>query len=632
MCGILGIKGKVFDTRRFIDALNLQSHRGPDDFGYFQEHDIQLGHRRLSIIDLHKHSRQPMHTENGDLVCIFNGEIYNYREIRDELERLGYRFHTSSDTEVLLKGFHYFGKKVLDHLIGMFAFAIHDRRNNSLFLARDRLGIKPLFYTRTSRGLLFSSEIKSLRALDDAERSINETAVSSFLSFRYPILNDTFYQGIVQLPPGHFMAIDDKGNGEPQVYWSVTDTLASESEDRGEAYYLHQLERLFSSAVSYRMIADVAVGGYLSGGVDSSAVVAEMAGFSDTPVKTFTIGFEEDQFNEFEYARIVANRYQTEHHEILLSKGNYLDTMQELIAFKDAPLGVPNEVPLYRMSQTLKQHITVVLSGEGADEIFGGYGRIFRSADDFEKIQCCHKHPESCSPELLRRIHNKYGNKYFNDEVEHFLHLYRYTSLNDKARILHPRFSQQEAPLEKRFRQVFDTLGERSYREKMLAAFEILHLPGLLQRVDTTTMAASVEARVPFVDHRLVEFAFTIPDKYKLKWKDSPECCQDLLGDEISEVHDIPKYILKKAMSDKLPDSILYRRKMGFPVPLERWFGSDFRRYATEQILHGELQRREILDHVFVKDFLASDAIEKDAGAAKTAWMLLSLELFLQAY
>ncbi len=632
MCGILGVIGNPVNKERFIQSLDLQLHRGPDDYGYHQEPRLQFGHRRLSIIDVSHHSSQPMVAGMGDLVGVFNGEIYNYRELRSELEQAGYRFKTNGDTEVLLNGYHYYGESILPKLIGMFAFSIYDRRNKQVFLARDRLGIKPLYYTKNSNNFVFSSEVKSILKLDERERDLNNTAVSAYLSYRYPILNDTFYEGIYQLAPGHCMRVNTACVYETKLYWSLAEVISHKNEDLGEQYYLEQVQEIFRSSVKYRMISDVPVGAYLSGGVDSSAVVAEMAKASTSSIKTFTIGFEDEGYNEFEYARIVADQYKTDHHEIILGQDDYVSTMEELIKYKGAPLGVPNEVPLFRMSQELKKHVTVVLSGEGADEIFAGYGRIFRSADDYEKIT--QSINGECSPALAQRIKAKYGTRVFKSEVDHFLHLYRYTSVSEKNSIFHNRFVKQkiEPVLDHRFHELFLEAGDSNYVNKMMYIFEKLHLPGLLQRVDVTTMAASVEARVPFVDHRLVECAFNIPDKYKLRWKSGVDKCNDLLGGDISEVYDTPKYILKKAMEPLLPDSILYRPKMGFPVPLDRWFGGDFKRFAANQVLSGELVRREVIDKGYVASLFKSDRMEKQEAVAKTAWMLLSLELFLKQF
>lgn len=632
MCGILAVVGHV-EKSDFLTALNLQSHRGPDDYGYTHEASVHLGHRRLSIIDLNRASKQPMTAGQGLLSCIFNGEIYNYKEIKSTLLKNGYKFNTESDTEVLINAYHFWGENCLHHFIGMFAFVIFDKRDGSIFVARDRLGVKPLYYSNQGGKLIFSSEIKSIKSISKSDYNLNLLAVSSYLSYRYPIANDTFYTGISQLPPAHYIKVSADLKMQVHKYWDFSEKITLQQEDRGEAYYLEKLEELFTSSVRYRMIADVPVGAYLSGGVDSSAVVAAMAKESNSPIQTFTIGFDEAGYNEFEYAREVAERYNTNHHEIILSGDDYIETMENLIQLKDAPLGVPNEVPLYLMSKELKKYITVVLSGEGADEIFGGYGRIFRAADEYEKL--LRRDSGTASQKLVESLNSKYGDLRFSSELDHFIHLYQYTSTQQKASLLGPAFNLKE--MESELRSIFSgafnqTPAGSTYVNKMMYAFEKLHLPGLLQRVDTTTMGASVEARVPFVDHRLVEFAFSIPTKYKLHWTSLPRQGDDLISESISETLDIPKYILKKSQAAHLSERVLYRKKMGFPVPLNRWFGGAFNSYAKNTLMNGTLVSEGLLKRDSVLNLLENPALEKNHTLAMRVWMLINLELFIKNF
>lgn len=630
MCGILAAIGRIEDAD-FLRALNLQSHRGPDDYGYTKDGNIHLGHRRLSIIDLNRASKQPMTAGMGLLTCVFNGEIYNYKEIRNSLEKAGYYFKTESDTEVLINSYHFWGERCLEHFIGMFAFVILDKRDGSLFIARDRLGVKPLYYSEQYGNLIFSSEIKSIKSINNKKYDLNLSAINSYLSYRYPIANDTFYDGIFQLPPGHYLKVSTDRQLRPQKYWDFSDQIEKQREDRGEEYYLEKIREIFESSVRYRMIADVPVGAYLSGGVDSSAVVAEMAKNSRTPIQTFTIGFTEAGYNEFSFAQEVAERYGTNHHEIILSGDDYIETMEDLIDLKDAPLGVPNEVPLYLMSKELKKHITVVLSGEGADEIFGGYGRIFRAADEYEKLQ--RRDAGRSSSALTAALNKKYQNSKFTNELDHFIYLYQYTSTRQKESLLGPAFDLTS--LEDRLRDVFSSVFRQtpygtSYLNKMMYAFEKLHLPGLLQRVDSTTMGAGVEARVPFVDHRLVEFAFSIPPQYKLSWKACSSEGHNLVSEAISEILDTPKYILKKSQESNLSNRILYRKKMGFPVPLSRWFGGKFNSYARSLLQNGSLISAGLLRKEAVTSLLDHGDLENNHSLAMRLWMLINLELFVK--
>lgn len=631
MCGILVNVGSV-GKNQFIQALNLQTHRGPDSFGYDKIDNVSFGHRRLSIIDLSECSNQPMRNHNDRFTIVFNGEIYNYREIREELCGLGYVFKTDGDTEVLLNAYEAFGVKVLDRLIGMFAFVLYDSLTKEFFIARDRLGVKPLFYTINDEGMSFSSEVKSILFLDNFKRKLNLCAVSSYFSYRYPIRNDTFFEGINVFPSAHWMKIDSKGNKTIEKYWDFNDKISLQNEDKGEQYYIDKLKELITSSVKYRMVSDVPVGAYLSGGVDSSIVTYELAKLNEGVVNTFTIGFPEEGYNEFSYSRIVSDLCNTNHKEILLDEKNYFDAMADLIKIKDAPLGVPNEVPLYLMSKVLKKDVTVVLSGEGADEILAGYSRIFSSSEDFSKMANPNLDKKS---ELYSKLIGKYGEHFPKTEIEHFLSLYQYCSSSFKSKLFHSKIDSAkiEEDLNDVFSYNFEKLHGESYLNKMLYCFEKIHLPGLLNRLDTTTMAASVEGRVPFVDHRLIEFAFSIPNQYKLKWNEDKAVLDTQLGSEMAESSNIPKYILKKAYENILPNEILYRKKMGFPVPLNNWFGNDFKDLAYSKIINGYLVKNEIIDKEFFLQLINNyEAIGNKDDIGMKIWMIFNMELFLSEY
>lgn len=640
MCGVLGILGGDPGNRsreRFVEALTLQAHRGPDDSDTLFEERFWFGHRRLSIIDLSTDARQPMTSDDGMVSIVFNGEIYNYRELRAELTAAGYTFRTTGDTEVLLYSYHRHGIQCLERFNGMFAFGLYDRRNDRAYLVRDRLGIKPLYYRHDGDRLVFSSEIKSILHLGDSVPSLNLDAVSSYLSFRYPILHDTFFEDIESLPPGHFLEYS-AGAATTTRYWNPAHCFSLQAEEQTEEFYGDRLVELLKKSVEYRMISDVPVGAYLSGGVDSSVITALMAQHSPSPVKTFTVGFDVDGYNEFPYAQLVADRYGTEHREIVLSATDYVTTMEKLIRFKDAPLAVPNEVPLHLMSKRLREYITVVLSGEGADEIFGGYGRIFRSPDDLRTLRELDARSAHSAEEeaFLVRAMAKYGTTSFNSELSHFMRIYSYTDYQTKTSLLHPDLDL--GPIENRlrghFQQIFDEVPGASYLDRMMYAFERVHIVGLLHRVDMATMATSVEARVPFVDHELVEFAFSIPRKYKLKWRDEAAQAKSkhLLSDEISEVHDVPKYILKKSFEDTLPHEVLYRKKMGFPVPLDRWFGGSLNAYARDLLLSSDAATRDIVNQKTIRSLVESEHLASDHGLAMMVWMLVNLELFCRTY
>jgi len=641
MCGILGQislkNSNSVSKNKFTRALDLQSHRGPDSSGVYIDDKFIFGHKRLSIIDLDNHAKQPMISKCKSHIIVFNGEIYNYKEIRDELLDIGYTFDTDSDTEVLLNAFIEYGIDSLKKFIGMFSFAIYNQITDEFYIVRDRLGIKPLYYYHTDNKFIFSSEIKSILELETVKWQLDISAVSSYLSFRYPILDNTYFVGIDSLPPGHYIKISNNLLMISE-YWNTINSFKEQQNDKGEQYYIDELRRLLRSSVKYRMISDVPFGAFLSGGVDSSVITALMAQNSNERIKTFTIGFSEEGFNEFSYANIVANQYNTEHREIVLSGQNYIETMERLIEYKDAPLSVPNEVPLYLMSKELKKYITVVLSGEGADEIFGGYGRIFRSPYDLERIR--NIDTLNISDQEKREISQNFLKKYlvesFDNEIDHFMNIYSYTSFTDKKSLLSKSIDLEtiEKKLLDKLIYYFDELKDDSYYNRLMYTFEKIHIVGLLHRVDTATMAASVEARVPFVDHRLVEFAFTIPLKYKLKWidKNSKETSKTLMSDKISEVYDTPKYILKKSYEDTISKKVLYRKKMGFPVPLHNWFGGHFNQYAKKILLSNEARNRGIYNIENIQKWLNSDKLSEDHSFSMKIWMLINLELFNKKY
>lgn len=639
MCGILGVvdlESRIeIDLADFKCALDLLKHRGPDDSGVYKGNGYIFGHRRLSIIDLDVHAKQPMNSSCGRYVIIFNGEIFNYKEIREKLICRGYIFKTESDTEVLLYSYMEYGVNCLNELNGMFSFAIYDNSTAECVIARDRLGVKPLYYTRSNGNIVFSSEIKSILHIDKNKRSMNIDAVSSYMSFRYPILNDSFFEGINVLEPAHFMKIY-RGRVDVKQYWDLSSKISDQNDDKGEDYYIKTLKDILESSVRYKMISDVPVGAYLSGGVDSSIITALMSKQSMSPVDTFTIGFS-GQDNEFGYANDVSNLFSTSHHEVTMKAEAYLSSINNIIAFKDAPLSVPNEVSLYHLSRKLSKYITVVLSGEGADEIFGGYGRIFRSPLDYYKMNDLNNFGLSSIDDnrLSDALYRKYSTIKFDSEVDHFLSIYSYTSLREKKELFSNDVGLDyiEEKFKLKFNSIFNEV-DSDYYNRIMYAFEKVHLQGLLARLDSATMANSIEGRVPFTDHRLVEFAFTVPIKYKLKWMqdDSIDMTHHLTSDMISEVHDIPKYILKKSYEGVLPNEILYRKKVGFPVPLGGQLFTGLRECARNVLLDDAAVSRGLYNIDNIKKWIEVDSENVDHGLAMKVWMLINLELFNRMY
>lgn len=387
MCGINGFicKRKIENGEYRINRMNDSLiHRGPDAEGYIEIEGGYIGQRRLSIIDMDSRSNQPMWTNEKDAAIVYNGEIYNYKELKDDL---CYKFKTKSDTEVLLAGIEEYEIDWVKKCNGMFAFAFADIRENKVILCRDRLGIKPLYYYIDKEKLIFSSEIKGILNSGLIEAKFNNNAIDEYLGNRYVREPYTFFQGIYQVPAGHYLIIDRNFEIKSVKYWDLPDEFNMDTiYDENEIFDRFKSEVL--DAIRRRMIADVPIGTYLSGGIDSGIISAVCAKQSKASINTYTIGFPE--INEFPYAQMVAQQYQTNHHELLLNSKDYFDKLEELISYKDGPLGVPNEVPLAIMSKELKTLITVVLSGEGADELMGGYGKIYRSPFDYENMDFCH--------------------------------------------------------------------------------------------------------------------------------------------------------------------------------------------------------------------------------------------------
>lgn len=621
MCGIFGVfssnqlEVSSDDVKRLTDML---SHRGPDMSGTICKDTWAFGHTRLSILDLSESGKQPMQFEH--LTITFNGEIYNYQELQEELKKLDYTFQSTSDTEVILKAYHAWGSECLKKFNGMFALAIIDNSNNELFVARDRLGIKPLLYAVQGKSFLFSSEAKCILNYPRFQKAPDLIAISNYLSFRYPLADRSFFRGIKTLLPGHYLKIKNDLI-EITQYWD----LPLEKQEQSEDQWRQETHDLVTKAIERRMIADVPIGAYLSGGLDSSIITACMA--KHQTVKTYTIGFTEEGYNEFNYAKQVADMYKTDHKEIILSAEKYLETMEHLINIKDAPLGVPNEVPLYLMSKKLREDIIVVLSGEGADELFHGYGRLMRSPYDYERLKEPNaklKYPE---------IWAEYGRS-FENPMEHFLFKYSYFKTKEKISIFNTEMKaavNNDTDINKVFTQAFKQCESLSYYDAIPYVFEKLHLPGLLWRVDNSTMATAVEARVPFVDHELIEHIFKMPYKFKMAWTNQAATAT-LPASKISEVYDTPKHILREAFKDDLPQDILTRKKKGFPVPLDKWFRGDFSKHAKEMLLSEDSKSKVFLDQQALAHWMEENSKEDDALFGQRVWMLLNIEIWMRQW
>ena len=597
MCGITGIysKDNIPNIEERIQKMNFSiKHRGPDAGGNYIENNIGLGHRRLSIIDTREVSNQPMHSNSNIWHLVFNGEIYNFEEIKLQLN---YNFNTNSDTEVIIaaveeKGLDWFIKQAN----GMFAIALYNSETKELFLVRDRLGIKPLYFYNDGDNFIFSSEIKAILSSGLVDAKFNEEAVDEYLANRYIRAPYTFFKNIFQVNSGTYLSVSKDLSSIENKYWDIPDAF-NISTEYNEEEILKGLDDELNKAIKYRLIADVPLGTYLSGGVDSSLITAITALNKKEKVNTYTIGFEE--INEFEYSEVIAEKYKTEHHEILMKKEDYMSNWERLINFKDAPLGVPNEIPLAVMSSKLKEKITVVLSGEGADELMGGYGRIYRAPFDYV---------------------NEDTSESFYD---YFISKYDYVPRSMRDQLI-------STP--KSYRNEFDTeikadFSKSSNEESVFKFFHKYHVKGLLQRVDMTTMQTSVEARVPFLDHNLIEFSYrNIPYNLKLRWvnEEAKNKASSMNSNQYSEKLDTPKYLLRKLSYKYLPKGIVERKKIGFPVPLTEWFDN------LESLAKEFLPNANWLKEGVVNDLIKKSKTESRAG--QILWMFINIELFRKNY
>jgi asparagine synthase (glutamine-hydrolysing) len=636
VCGLAGIIG----TSDAPDALAAKgaamvaamSHRGPDDAGVevlpTGNGNVMLGLARLKIVDLTDAGHQPMLSADRSLAIAFNGEVYNFREIRAELESGGVRFQSSTDTEVVLEAYRRWGMRCFDRFVGMWGLALWDASQDRLILSRDRLGIKPLYYARAGGALAFASEPKAVLGALGLERKVDLASLSDYLSYRHTLGERSFYQRVTSLEPGCHLIVE----GEQQSirrYWELP--IVGDKPDPGEQEALGGFTELFESAVRYRMVADVPVGAFLSGGLDSSAVSATMATLSGNRIKTFTIGYPgHEGYNEFQYADQVARAYDTDHQEVTLDGRDVIDLVPKLVRYKDGPLAATHEVALYVLSRELRKQVTVVLSGEGADELLGGYGRIFRSAYDVQRLA-----GGAPTGALADNLRAKYGDHAVADPLDHFLAQYTYTPLAQKKALLTPAAREAIGPdLLNRtyFENSFGRLDGLDLHERYMWIFQTSHLLGLLGRLDSATMATSVEGRVPFVDHRLVEYVNALPLHYKLRWK-SPEHQAEakfLNSDQISESHDVPKYLLKQAFSDgRLPSEVVGRRKMGFPVPLGQWLGAELGDYCRGLLGDPAARTRDIFESDVVEGWMENQG-ETDSTTAVSLWMLMNVEVWMR--
>jgi asparagine synthase (glutamine-hydrolysing) len=639
MCGVTGIVS--FNATHRVDEPTLVgmrdalTHRGPDGAGIHIEGNVGFAHRRLSVIDI-EGGHQPMLGADGQVWLTYNGEIYNFHELRKELESLGCSFKTHSDTEVVLNSYLQWGTEAIKRFNGMFAMAIWDARKQILILWRDRLGIKPLYWTKVDGTILFSSEVKSFRLYDGFTVEADLDAISSYLTFRQAVWDLCFFKDVHKVLPGHIVVFSASGVSN-KPYWNLP--LASHTVVLSEREWQEQTERLLSEAVRKRMIADVPIGSYLSGGLDSSLIVAMMSRQSKNPINTFSIGYEADEYDEGPYAECVADEFSTNHHHIVLGQEDYLSVWTRLIRQRDIPLSIPHEIPLFRLSQEIKKNVTVALSGEGADELFGGYGRVQRSPMDWKKAVVMRRILGGDLASKISRLPQLSGTGFDSggcaSHLEHFFSVYNWVPFDEKNKLLTPdaveRLNGDETTI-RVFKNIFNTHADANPYDTVLHAFQKIHLGCLLDRLDAMSMAASVEARVPFVDHELVEFVVNMPVEYKMRWNSTLSKWRALSHDSFraSEWLDTNKSILRNIGDRLLPRTISRRKKLGFPTPLDTWMGGGMLDMAKDLLLDRTTISRGIFSETGLRALLENTKNLPYDFFGKKVWMLMNVELWFR--
>lgn len=627
MCGIAGkisVTNKEISTREVETMNDAIKHRGPDDGGIYISPDrtVGLGHRRLAIIDLSPLGHQPMRYLNRYEI-VFNGEIYNFQEKRAMLEQEGYTFVSHSDTEVILALYDKYGENCLDHLRGMFAFAIYDEQKRTLFAARDRVGKKPFKYFFDGQTLLFASELKAILTQPEYIREPDYEAIHHYLTFQYVPAPMTGFKGIKKLESAHFLTLDLKTKKlTKKRYWKLD---YSKKLNLSENEWKKRIIDTLDESTRLRMIADVPIGAFLSGGVDSSAVVAMMARHSSRPVKTFSIGFKEEKYNELPYARMIAKKFKTDHTEFIVEP-NAIDLIPMLVKQYEEPYADSSALPTYYVSKLTREHVTVALNGDGGDENFGGYGRysVHKFALAYDKLMFLHNTlalpaatfaAKAFKTTFFDRVH-RFAESLSKPYNYRYVDYICYFTNRMKDELYTDDFREKMKNLDS-YRIVsgrFEESGSKSKTEQAVYADFATYLPDdLMVKVDIDTMAVALEGRSPFLDHELLELTAKIPFNLKLRGKNNK------------------KYILKEALRGIIPDEVMFRPKMGFGIPIHGWFRHELKDYTYQTLLSGKAINRGIFKKDSVKKLLDTHCTTGiDHGYR--IWALITLELWFQEY
>jgi asparagine synthase (glutamine-hydrolysing) len=633
MCGINGIvlagRGRHVERGVLERMRDCISHRGPDDAGLLLDGEAGLGHRRLSIVDVAA-GHQPMPNEDGTLHVVYNGEIYNHADYRDELEARGHTYRTHCDTETILHLYEEKGRACVEDLRGMFAFAIWDSVRREMFVARDRLGVKPLYYVHADDGsLFFASEIKALLEARALRPSLNYAALPDYLANHGTSGDETLFEGVKRLPPGHTLLWRD-GRVEIEKYWDVAYARGEEAEGRGKSDddYVAEWSELFRDSVRLRLMADVPLGMFLSGGIDSSAIAAVMSRMVDEPIKTFSVAFAEREANELTYARIVAGAFKTDHHEVVVSPAEFFEALPRLVWHEDEPLAHPSSVALNFVSRLAARHVKVVLTGEGSDEMMAGYERYYKTLLQLSVGPRYHR----LMPGALRRavasrvaalppgsrLRHKLSRTFLclEPDVEslYFDNFAVFTSGMQRA-LLTPEARERAGGRLDPYadmRRYFESAEADDLLDRMLYADTKTYLHELLMKQDQMSMAASIESRVPFLDHKLVEYTARLPRRMKLRGARQT------------------KHVLRRAMKGVLPEAILTRGKMGFPVPVGKWFRGEYRHMLDDYVTGERAASRGVFDPDFVRQLVARHAAGEDHS--ERLWALVNFEMWQRRF
>lgn len=613
MCGICGFYG--FDDKSLLNKMcSSIKHRGPDNQGKFVDNKMSLGYRRLTIIDTKEQKQPILHNEKETIFISFNGELYNYLPLRNELENKGHKFYTKTDTETIIHLYEEKGESFLQYLRGMFAFALWDSRKKKLILARDKFGKKPLYYTFVKDGILFASEIKALLLHEQVKRQVNIKALNEFLTFRFAIAPNTLFKDIFMLPPSHYLVYKDKKYAVKKYY-----DFSINVKDYEEGFCIKKIRTLLRNAVEMRLMSDVPLGAFLSGGHDSSYIVALMAQFSDEPIKTFSVGFNDDT-DELKYANIIAEAFKTAHKELHVDADQPF-IIPEITWHLDSPAVDVASIPTYLMSKLTSKHVKVVLTGDGGDEVFGGYNkyrflpfayRYHKFSPNVIRTKVLYSILKETRSDLLNRLGEFIANMHSKNEL--YLTFVAAFTEKEKKEICSGGLKKQFNKIESISNKTYPFFNDRYDFLSQMQYFDVKTLlpDDYLMKVDKMTMAHGLEARVPMLDVDLVEFMFTLKPELKIKGMNT-------------------RYIYRKVISDLLPQEIIRRKKHGFNIPTNKWLDGELKEIALQVLNEKNLAKSNYFNVSYVAKILRNYR-KSERYYSRQFWSLFTFDVWHKIY